>query len=153
MTSKLWAFDASLIVANTVALRAPHRHPLTLSLHTRLDSTRLLGTTTLGGVYRGILSCAPAPQLRLHDAASAACSGLSVCGLSVWPFAYDFLFFRLGSESQFPEFAHPEGARPAEGGERGGRGLPAPCLGTAVCCDNLSPRGFWPSGAVIAFRT
>ena len=99
------------------------------------------------------VSCAPAPQLRLHDAASAACSGLSVCGLSVWPFAYDFLFFRLGSESQFPEFAHPEGARPAEGGERGGRGLPAPCLGTAVCCDNLSPRGFWPSGAVIAFRT
>jgi hypothetical protein len=40
-----------------VALRAPHRHPLTLSLHTRLDSTRLLGTTTLGGVYRGILKC------------------------------------------------------------------------------------------------
>jgi len=96
------------------------------------------------------VSCAPPHQLRHHDAraASAACSGLSV-----WPFAYDFLFFRLGSELQFPEFAHPEGARPAEGGERGGRGLPARCLGTAVCCDNLSPQGFWPSGAVIACRT
>jgi len=92
------------------------------------------------------LTCVSMTPLRRHALAVRLALGLRF-------FVFLFPTRNSDSELQIAEFARPEGARPAEAGARRGRGLPGQCLGTAVCCDNFWPRGYWPCGTVIACRT